>query len=64
MIERQFKITRCAGCDRPDIVVIDSRPETLGRYRRKLCRSCGRRYSTLEVVVTDDLKRVLQRELA
>ena len=34
----------------------DSRPTVAGRRRRKVCRACGHRWSTIEVILPDDMK--------
>ena len=40
----------CPFCDHADTRVTDSRPEEEGIRRRRECRECGRRFSTLERV--------------
>lgn len=41
-------------CQHENRACIDSRAEGLGRRRRYMCSDCGKRYSTVEIVVEMD----------
>ena len=48
----------CPHCGTPeDTLVTDSRPHASGRTRRHKC-GCGKRFTTLEVVVVDQPRRL------
>ena len=51
---------RCPQCDSDNDKVIDSRSvrNGLGVRRRRECLACGRRYSTFESVIPEELKVV------
>ncbi|KKK86462.1 hypothetical protein LCGC14_2762990 [marine sediment metagenome] len=60
----------CPFCGHPDSRVIDSRPDEAGVRRRRECRECNRRFTTLEkielggvaVVKKDDSREEFGRE--
>jgi transcriptional repressor NrdR len=45
----------CPKCQNPDTQVIDSRPSSLGIRRRRLCKECGYRFTTMEELKVFDL---------
>lgn len=43
----------CSNCNASGSIVIDSREIGTGKKRRRECKSCGHRFTTLESVVRD-----------
>lgn len=59
---------QCGACGSINVGVVDSRPHDYGRLRRRLCRDCGARWSTLETRIgeratTDDARAAVQRAI-
>ena len=42
---------KCPFCEKGRARVINTRPNTLGVYRRRECYACGRRFSTQEKLI-------------
>lgn len=42
-------VTKCRNCPDGVVGVIDTRDHPLGRRRRRMCRTCGYRWTTIEV---------------
>lgn len=42
-------VDRCPKCGSWNIMVKDSRAQSYGRTRRRECRDCGERYTTVEI---------------
>ena len=45
----------CPACGDENTKVIDSRPDLLGRARRRRCQACGQSFSTVERIAIHDL---------
>ena len=45
----------CPACGHADTKVLDTRDHQVGRARRRRCSACGRRFSTMERIATEDL---------
>src|SRR5262249_52599352 len=45
----------CPYCGNGDTKVVDSRPDSLGRLRRRRCGACGHGFTTTERIAAEDL---------
>jgi transcriptional regulator NrdR family protein len=47
----ETSLERCVHCGARGARVTDSRPSKMGRFRTKVCDSCGKRWRTIELPV-------------